>query len=153
MIHSERGFTYIELLVAATILAILASAVLPMVRMSVKRKKEIQLRRSLREMRTAVDRYKDMADRGVIPRGSSESMGYPPDLETLVKGVRLLGTLSQKMKFLRKIPTDPMTGDTEWGLRSVQDDPESTTWGGQNVFDVYSMSETTAIDGTAYNEW
>ena len=153
MIRSERGFTYIELLVAATILAILASAVLPMVRISVKRKKEIQLRRSLREMRTAIDRYKDMADRGIIPRGSIESMGYPSDLETLVKGVRLLGTLSQKMKFLRRIPIDPMTGDTEWGLRSVQDDPESTTWGGQNVFDVYSMSETTAINGTPYNEW
>jgi len=153
VIHRKNGFTYIELLVAATILAVLASAALPMVRLSVKRKKEIKLRRDLREMRTAIDRYKEMADRGVIPRGANESMGYPPDLETLVKGVRLLGTLSQKMKFLRKIPIDPMTGEAEWGLRSVQDDPESTTWGGQNVFDVYSLSEGTAINGTPYKEW
>jgi len=151
--RGPAGFTYIELMVAATILAILASAALPMVRLSVKRKKEIQLRRSLREMRTAIDRYKDMADRGVIPRGPSESMGYPEDLETMVKGVRLLGTLSQKMKFLRRIPVDPMTGEMEWGLRSVQDDPESTTWGGQNVYDVYSLSEATGIDGTPYSEW
>lgn len=153
MKRSRAGFTYIELMVAATILAILASAALPMVRLSVKRKKEIQLRRSLREMRTAIDRYKDMADRGVIPRGPAESMGYPEDLETMVKGVRLLGTLSQKMKFLRRIPVDPMTGEIEWGLRSVQDDPESTTWGGQNVYDVYSLSEATGIDGTPYSEW
>ncbi len=153
MRRGPAGFTYIELMVAATILAILASAALPMVRLSVKRKKEIQLRRSLREMRTAIDRYKDMADRGVIPRGPSESMGYPEDLETMVKGVRLLGTLSQKMKFLRRIPVDPMTGEMEWGLRSVQDDPESTTWGGQNVYDVYSLSEATGIDGTPYSEW
>ena len=149
----RRGFTYIELLVAATILAILASAALPMVRLSVKRKKEIQLRRSLRMMRTAIDRYKELSDRGVIPRGAPETMGYPPDLETLVKGARVLGTLTQRVRFLRKIPVDPMTGKDEWGLRSVQDDPDATTWGGQNVFDVYCLSEATAIDGSKYREW
>lgn len=149
----SRGFTYIELLVAATILAILASAAVPMVRLSVKRKKEIQLRRSLREMRTAIDRYKELADRGVIPRGAPETMGYPPDLDTLVEGERVLGTLTQRIRFLRRIPVDPMTGTAEWGLRSVQDDPDSTTWGGQNVYDVYSLSEATAIDGTRYRDW
>lgn len=149
----SKGFTYLELMVAAVILAVLASAAMPMVKLSVKRKKEIQLRRELREIRTAIDRYKDMSDRGIIQRGAPETMGYPTDLETLVTGVRLIGTLTQKMKFLRKIPTDPMTGKKEWGLRSVQDDPDSTSWGGQNVYDVYSLSEGTGIDGTPYSEW
>ncbi len=153
MTRRPTGFTYIELMVAATILAILASAAVPMVRLSVKRQKEIELRRDLRNMREAIDRYKDMADRGIIPRGTPESMGYPPDLDTLVEGVRLLGTLTQKMKFLRRVPIDPMTGETEWGLRSVQDDPDSTTWGGQNVYDVYSKSEATGLNGVPYNEW
>lgn len=149
----KRGFTYIELLVAATILAILASAVVPMVKMSIKRKKEIELRRALRQMRTAIDRYKELSDRGVIPKAGPETMGYPPDLETLVEGVRVIGTVNRKIRFLRKIPVDPMTGKAEWGLRSVQDDPDSTTWGGQNVYDVYSLSEGTAIDGTKYKDW
>ena len=149
----SKGFTYIELLVVVVMLAILASAALPMVRVSVKRKKEIQLHRALREMRRAIDRYKDMTDRGIIPRGAPEAMGYPPDLETLVTGVRLLGTLTQKMKFLRSIPVDPMVGKAEWGLRSVQDDPDSTSWGGENVYDVYSESPATALDGTEYSKW
>ncbi len=149
----KRGFTYLELLVAATILAILASAVVPMVKMSIKRKKEIELRRALRQMRTAIDRYKELSDRGVIPKAGPETMGYPPDLETLVEGVRIVGTVNRKIRFLRKIPIDPMTGKAEWGLRSVQDDPDSTTWGGQNVYDVYSLSEGTAIDGTKYKDW
>ncbi len=149
----SKGFTYIELLVAAMMLAILASAALPMIKISVKRKKEIRLRRALREIRNAIDRYKDMTDRGIIPRGAPEAMGYPPDLETLVTGVRLLGTLTQKMKFLRRIPVDPMTGKAEWGLRSIQDDPDSTSWGGENVYDIYSESAGTALDGTKYSEW
>ena len=149
----KKGFTYIELLVAATILAILASAIVPMVKISVKRKKEIELRRALRQMRTAIDRYKELSDRGVIPKAGPETMGYPPDLETLVEGVRIIGTVNRKIRFLRKIPIDPMTGKAEWGLRSVQDDPDSTTWGGQNVYDVYSLSEGTAIDGTKYKDW
>jgi len=141
------------MLVAATILAILASAALPMVKLSIKRKKEIQLKRSLRKMRTAIDRYKDMCDRRIIPTTGAESMCYPDDLELLVKGVLITGTLNQKMKFLRKIPIDPMTKTAEWGFRSVQDDPDSTSWGGQNIFDVYSLSEGIAIDGTKYKEW
>ena len=149
----KKGFTYIELLVAATILAILASAVVPFLKLTVKRKKEIQLRRALREIRRAIDHYKELSDRGVIPKGGPETMGYPPDLETLVDGVRIIGTVNRKIRFLRRIPIDPMTGKAEWGLRSVQDDPDSTTWGGQNVYDVYSLSEGTAIDGTKYKDW
>ncbi len=149
----SAGFTYIELLVAATILAILASVALPMVKISVKRKKEIELKRALRKIRTAIDKYKEMCDRRIIPATTPEAMCYPPDLETLVKGVLITGTLNQKMKFLRRIPIDPMTKKAEWGYRSVQDDPDSTSWGGQNVFDVYSLSEGTAIDGTKYKDW
>lgn len=147
------GFTYIELLVAATILAILASAALPMVKLSIKRKKEIQLKRVLTKIRNAIDKYKDMCDRRIIPTEGAETMCYPSDLEILVKGVLVTGTLNQKMKFLRKIPIDPMTGKAEWGYRSVQDDPDSTSWGGQNIFDIYSLSEGTAIDETKYEDW
>ncbi|HYY68141.1 MAG TPA: hypothetical protein VE734_00275 [Terriglobales bacterium] len=136
-------------MVAITILMILTGAAIPVVRVRIKREKEIELRRDLWEMRDAIDRYKDLADRNAfqIKVGSE---GYPPDLETLVKGVDSQG---KKIRFLRRIPVDPMTGTTEWGLRSMQDDPQSTSWGGQNVFDVYTKSNATALDGTKYSDW
>lgn len=146
---SERGLTLLELIVAVAILAILAGAALPVARVRIQREKETQLRHALWEMRAAIDRYKDAADRGAFQiRVGSE--GYPPDLETLVNGVDVQG---KKVRFLRRIPVDPMTGNTDWGLRSMQDDPQSRSWGGQNVFDVYSRSEREALDGTRYSEW
>ena len=145
----RRGVTLIELVVAITILLILTGAALPIARTRIKRERERDLRHDLWEMRDAIDRYKDAADRGAfqIKLGSE---GYTPDLETLVNGVDVQG---KKVRFLRRIPVDPMTGTTEWGLRSMQDDPNSTSWGGQNVFDVYSKSVDTALDGTKYSEW
>jgi general secretion pathway protein G len=127
----------------------MAAAAIPIVRVRIKREKEIELRRDLWEMRDAIDRYKDAADRGAF-QTKVDSLGYPPDLQTLVDGVDVQG---KKLRFLRRIPVDPMTGDTDWGLRSNQDDPDSTSWGGQNVFDVYTKSEGTALDGTKYNTW
>ena len=147
--HRERGLTLVELIVAIAILAVLAGAAVPLARTTVRRAKERELRRDLWEMRDAIDRYKDAADRGAfqIKVGTE---GYPPDLETLVKGIDSNG---KKLRFLRRIPVDPMTGDTEWGLRSMQDEPDSTSWGGQNVFDIYSKAQGTALDGTKYSEW
>jgi general secretion pathway protein G len=146
---SQRGMTLIELIVAISIMMILTTAVLPVARLTIRRDREKELRRDLWEMRDAIDRYKDAADRGLfqIKLGTE---GYPPDLDTLVKGVDIGG---KKVRFLRRIPTDPMTGKTEWGQRSMQDDPKSTSWGGQNVFDVYTQSQDTALDGTKYIEW
>jgi len=147
--RSQRGFTLVELIVCITIMAILALAVLPMARLTVRREKERELRRDLWMMRDAIDRYKDAADRGMfqIKLGSE---GYPPDLDTLVKGVDVGG---KKVRFLRHIPVDPMTGKNEWGMRSMNDDPDSDSWSGDNVFDVYTKSEGTAIDGTKYKDW
>lgn len=141
-----------ELIAAITILLLLTSVALPIARRQVQRTREIELRRDLREMRQAIDRYKDFADRGMIAT-KADSFGYPPDLESLVKGVPLKGAATAKYKFLRKIPVDPMTGQAEWGLRSMQDDPGSQSWGGQNVFDVYSKSQGTALDETRYGDW
>jgi general secretion pathway protein G len=139
----------------AGILLILASAILPMARVTVKRQKEIELRRSLREVRTAIDRYKAAVDAGQI--GGTDvklgSEGYPTDLETLVKGVGQVGRLDHKLKFLRRVPVDPMTREAKWGMRCYQDEPDDTSWCGQNVWDVYSLSEGTALDGTKYKEW
>ena len=148
-VAGKGGVTLVELVVAITILLILTSAAIPIARTRIKRERERELRHDLWEMRDAIDRYKDAADRGAfqIKVGTE---GYPPDLETLVNGVDVQG---KKVRFLRRIPLDPMTGKTEWGLRSMQDEPESTSWGGQNVFDVYSKSEDTALDGTKYSEW
>ena len=112
----------------------------------------VQLRRDLRDLRQAIDRYKDFSDRGMIPV-KAESYGYPPDLQTLLDGVPLKGAAKGKYKFLRRIPVDPMTGKADWGLRSMQDDPDSTSWGGENVFDVYCPSTATAVDGTHYSDW
>jgi general secretion pathway protein G len=152
----QAGFTFIELLVVTTILIILASAAMPLAKVTVQRQREVELRRGLREMRTAIDKFKDAVDLGQIAsidvRAGSE--GYPPDLETLVEGVSVANDASgRKLKFLRKIPIDPMTNSTEWGLRSYQDKPDSSSWGGQNVYDVFTKSEGTGLDGTKYRDW
>jgi general secretion pathway protein G len=149
---SQEGMTLLELIIACAILLILSSAALPIAKFSVIRQREAELHQDLREMRDAIDRYKDAADRNLI-RVEIGSEGYPPDLETLVKGVQLGASSDKKIRFLRKIPVDPMTGHAEWGLRAVQDDPDSTSWGGKNVFDVYSKSTGTALDGTKYSDW
>ena len=146
-----EGFTLVELMAAVAILLLLTSLALPVARMQVKRQKETDLRRSLRTMREAIDRYKDAADQGLI-EFEQDTFGYPPDLETLVEGVEMKGK-DVKLRLLRKIPVDPMTGEDRWGMRSMQDDPESRSWGGGNVFDVYSRSRNEALDGTRYSEW
>ena len=151
----SRGVTYLELIATATIMMILASAILPMGRVAVRRQREIELRRELRVVRRAIDQYKLAVDQGQI--GGTDvklgSEGYPEDLETLVKGVKRVGTVDRKLKFLRRIPVDPMTGSAEWGLRCYQDDPDSTSWCGDNVWDVYSKSTAKGLDGTTYNTW
>jgi general secretion pathway protein G len=153
--RGQRGFTYLELVATAGILMILASAILPLARVSVKRQREIELRRTLREMRSAIDRYKQAVEAGQI--GGSDvklgSEGYPPDLETLVKGVNQVGKIDHKIKLLRRIPIDPMTRTSEWGMRCYQDDPDDTSWCGQNVWDVYSRAEGKGLDGTSYKDW
>lgn len=146
---SSRGFTLIELIVATALLVILTSLAIPLARVTIKREKEHELRHDLWEMRDAIDRYKDAADRGAF-RIKVDSQGYPADLETLVKGEDVNG---KKVRFLRRIPIDPMTGTTEWGMRSMQDDPTSDSFGGQSVFDVYTKSTGTALDGTLYKDW
>lgn len=151
-----RGYSFVELLVVTAILFVLASAAMPLARVTMQRQKEVELRRVLREMRTAIDRYKDAVDQGQIGaldvRPGSE--GYPPDLDTLVEGVSAANDASgRKLKFLRRVPIDPVVGSDEWGLRSYQDKPDATSWGGQNVYDVFSKSDGTALDGTKYREW
>src|SRR5580692_6055057 len=148
--RSERGLTLIELIVTVAILAILASAAVPVARFKVKRDRERELRRDLWEMRDAIDHYKDAADRGAF-QTKVDSQNYPPDLDTLVKGVEAQG--GKKIRFLRAIPVDPMTKSKEWGMRSMQDDADSDSWGGQNVFDVFTKSDGTALDGTKYKDW
>ena len=153
--NGERGFTFIEMIVVTTILLVLASTVMPLAQVTMQRQREAELHRALREMRTALDKFKDAVDQGLIPSTELEpaNEGYPPDLETLVDGVSVANDASgRKLKFLRRIPVDPMTRD-EWGMRSYQDDPDSKSWGGQNVFDVYTKSEGTALDGTKYRDW
>ena len=145
-----RGFTLLELIVAATILSILTLMALPLARVTIQREREKQLRQALWEMRDAIDRYKDAADRNMF-QTKVDSQNYPPDLETLVKGIEISG--GKKVRFLRSIPIDPMTKTKEWGMRSMQDDPDSTSWGGQNVFDVYTKSEGEGLDGTKYKDW
>jgi general secretion pathway protein G len=148
-LEPESGLTLVELIITVTIIGILATAALPIAKFQVKREKERELRRDLWEMRDAIDRYKDAADRGGI-QSKADSNGYPPDLQTLVDGVDVQ---SKKVRFLRAIPVDPMTKSTDWGLRSNQDDADAETWGGQNVFDVYTKSYATGLDGTKYNTW
>ena len=150
------GYTFVEILIVATIILILASAIMPLAKVTSRRQREGELRRSLREMRTAIDKFKDAADLGQI--GSLDlkvgSENYPADLQMLVDGVNAANDpTGRKLKFLRRIPVDPMTHGTEWGLRSYQDKPDSTRWGGQNVFDVYTTFDGTALDGTKYRDW
>jgi general secretion pathway protein G len=153
---SAAGFTFVELLVVTTILLILAATAMPLARVAIQRQREIELSRALREIRTAIDKYKDAVDQGQI--GGTDvkagSEGYPPDLDSLVQGVAPLNDASgRKLKFLRKIPTDPMTRTSEWGMRSYQDSPTATSWGGQNVFDVYTKADGVALDGRKYRDF
>jgi general secretion pathway protein G len=154
---SATGMTLLELIVAIGILVILAGAALPLVHATIQRDREAELHRDLREIRNAIDSYKDAADNGRI-RVAVDTEGYPPDLDTLVKGVQMGGNTpggqaTGTVRFLRKIPKDPMTGKTEWGQRAVRDAPDSTSWGGKNVFEVYSLSQGTALNGTKYSDW
>jgi general secretion pathway protein G len=148
----ESGFTMVELAVVAAMIAILAAMAVPVARYSLRRQKELDLRYQLRLMREAIDQYKKLSDAGLIP-AKIGAEGYPPDLEELVKGVTLVGQLDKKQRFLRRIPIDPMTNKAEWGLRSYQDEPDSFSWGGQNVYDVYSLSDAKGLDGTYYKDW
>jgi general secretion pathway protein G len=155
MVPAERGYTFVEILVVSTIILILASAIMPLARVTATRQREAELRRDLREIRTAIDKYKDAADAMKISPldRKPDDEGYPPDLEALVDGVTSNDPAARKLKFLRRVPIDPMTHDTEWGMRSYQDEPDATRWGGQNVFDVYTNSDGTALDGTKYKDW
>jgi len=154
----KRGFTLTEMLVTLTILAILAVAVMPLAKTAIKREKEIELKRNLRIIREAIDAYKRLADEKKITV-EQETEGYPPDLETLVKGVEVKEEKEGKksatkiVKFLRRIPLDPMTNSYDWGMRSYQDKPDSEIWGEENVYDVYTKSKATALDGTKYKDW
>jgi len=156
MKRSEHGFTFLELVIVTAILMILASTIMPMAQVVSQRQKEVELRRSLREMRTAIDKFKDAVDQGQIPTTELEpgNEGYPPDLETLVNGVSAANDASgRKLKFLRKIPIDPMTNSAEWGKRAYQDKSDSQSWGGKNVYDIYTTYKGTALDGTKYQDW
>ena len=154
----QAGLTLVELIVAFTILMILSTMAVPLARIQVRRERETELRRDLDSMRAAIDKYKDYCDMGKLQATSPDAYCYPLTLESLVDGVKLANTLTGngstgKMRFLRRIPKDPFTGDTDWGKRAMQDDPDSTSWGGQNVFDVYSKSLDRGSDGTPYSEW
>ena len=156
MKRGEHGFTFLELVIVTAILMILASTIMPMAQVTAQRQREVELRRSLREIRTAIDKFKDAVDQGQIPTTELEpgNEGYPPDLETLVNGVSAANDATgRKLKFLRKIPIDPMTNSTDWGKRAYQDRPDSQSWGGKNVFDVYTTYKGTGLDGTKYQDW
>jgi general secretion pathway protein G len=146
----QSGVPLLEMIVVITILLIMMGAAVPVLKVSVRRQREMELRRDLWEMRAAIDRYKDAADKNAFQQKLG-SEGYPPDMDTLVNGVEITG--GKKLRFLRRIPVDPMTGNTDWGLRSMQDDPQSDSWGGQNVFDVYTKSTGVGLDGTKYKDW
>ena len=153
---TESGYTFIELIIVSSMIFVLAAAIMPLTRVTIQRAREAELHRALREMRTAIDRFKDAADQGLI--GSLDlkagAENYPPDLETLVEGVTAANDATgRKLKYLRRVPTDPMTKSTDWGLRSYQDDVKATRWGGQDVFDVHTTSDGTALDGTKYKDW
>jgi general secretion pathway protein G len=149
----EGGLTLVELLVVIAVLLVLVGVVVPTANFAVKREKELTLRRNLRMMRLAIDEYKKFCDAGAIQKEGLDSECYPPELETLVEGVEKVGAVGQKMKFLRRVPLDPMTKTYEWGKRSLQDDFDSASWGGENVFDVYTTHPGKALDGSLYSEW
>ncbi|MBL8135205.1 MAG: type II secretion system protein [Acidobacteria bacterium] len=154
--RAERGYSFIELLIVTTILLILAAGIQPLARVTIQRQKESELRHNLRDIREAIDAYYDLVATGRVPSTELKpgNEGYPPDLETLVEGVPLAGDASgRRVKLLRRIPVDPMTGESEWALRSYQDKPDATRWGGQNVYDIRSTSGGTALDGTKYSDW
>jgi general secretion pathway protein G len=151
-LKGENGFTLIELIITVTVIGILAGLAVPLARNSIQREKEFALRQILRDMRTAIDKYKDLSDRGFI-QVKLGTEGYPESLEVLVEGVQMVGAVDKKLKFLRRIPIDPMTNSTQWGLRAYQDDPKMSSWGGQNVFDIYTKSDGIALDGTKYKDW
>ena len=150
--RSPYGFSLIELIITVTIIAILAGIAVPLARNSIRRQQEVELRRALREMRVAIDRYKEASDLGLI-EVTLGTEGYPETLEILVEGVDQLNTVDRRLKLLRRIPVDPMTNSTDWGLRSYQDEPASISWGRENVFDVYTRSEAEALDGSRYRDW
>ena len=151
--RNQRGLTLVELIVAFTIMTLLSAMAVPLARYKVRRERERELRFALREIRTAIDKYKDMADAQKLGPIKMGTEGYPEDLNVLAEGVKLAGTVDKKIRLLRRLPRDPMTGSTDWGKRALQDDPKSTSWGGQNVFDVYTKSMEKAPDGTPYSEW
>jgi general secretion pathway protein G len=151
--RSQGGLTLVELIVAFTIMAVLTSMAVPLARYKVRRDKERELRYSLREIRTAIDKYKDDADAGKLGPQKIDSENYPESLDVLVEGVKMAGSVEKKIRYLRRIPRDPFTNSTDWGKRSIQDDPQSNSWGGQNVFDVYTKSMEKAPDGTPYSDW
>ena len=151
--RNQAGVSLVELVVTIAVLGILAGALVPITKFTVKRQKELELRRSLRTMRLAIDQYKKFCDTGVIQKTGVDSECYPPDLETLVDGVEKTGALGQKIKFLRRIPIDPMIKSQDWGLRSFQDDADSSSWGHENVYDVVTTSSKKALDGTLYKDW
>lgn len=142
----------VELAVVCAVILVLAAAIAPVARFNVQRQKELELKEALRNMRTAIDDFKRLSDQGLIPL-TLDTEGYPKELDVLVKGVDLIGQIKKKRRFLRKVPLDPITGKAEWGLRSLQDEPESTSWGRQNVYDVYSLATGTGLDGTKYRDW
>jgi general secretion pathway protein G len=151
--RNQSGLTLIELIVAFTILLILTSMAVPLARNKVRAERERDLRRAVVEVRHAIDKYKDAADQGLLGPQKIDGYGYPESLDVLVQGVKLAGQVDKKIRFLRRIPKDPMTNSTDWGKRSMQDDPDSSSWGGQNVFDVFTKSTDKAADGTPYSDW
>jgi general secretion pathway protein G len=151
--RNQRGLTLVELIVSCTIMLILSTMAVPLARYKIRREREVELRTALEEMRRAIDKYKDDADAGKMGPTKLDSYGYPDSLDVLVDGVKMSGSVDTKKRYLRRIPKDPFTNSREWGKRSMQDDPTSTSWGGQNVFDVYTTSTEKAPDGTPYSEW
>jgi general secretion pathway protein G len=151
--RGQRGLTLVELIVAFTILLTLTTMAVPLARYRVRRERERELRLVLREVRTAIDKYKDACDANLLGPPELGTECYPKDLDVLVEGVKAAGSVDKKFKFLRRIPKDPMTDSAEWGKRSVQDDADSQAWGGENVFDIYTKSWERAPDGTPYSEW
>jgi general secretion pathway protein G len=150
----QRGYTFIEVAIVAAIIAILASAVMPLLKVTVQRNREIELRRALRDMRTAIDKYKDAIDQNLIADPPTTAEGYPPTLDVLVEGVPAANdSTGKKLRYLRRIPFDPLTKTTEWGMRSTRDRPDAKSWGGQNVYDVYTKYDGTALDGSKYTDW